>query len=225
MGEYDPWATEGLPWLNVAEICYATRALGPGVRAVVWVQGCCFRCPGCIAPEWIPRRMGRLVAPEDLAVELLHHPEVEGLTFSGGEPMLQASGLAALARAARRRRGLSVVCYTGFTLEELRERPPRPGVADLLAEVDVLIDGLYVSALDDGRGLRGSVNQRVHHLTDRARHYDFETGPRRVELQVRNGDVLMVGVPARQSLKALQAFARRMKGFRAGGIPNMERVG
>src|SRR5512146_912679 len=97
--------------LNVAAICPTTRALGPGVRAVVWVQGCAFHCPGCIAPDWIPIRPARLVKPEALAEELLADPEVTGLTFSGGEPMLQASALARLARAARNMRDVDIICF------------------------------------------------------------------------------------------------------------------
>lgn len=44
----------GQPPLNVAATRVGTRTLGPGVRSVVWVQGCPFHCLGCLAPEWIP---------------------------------------------------------------------------------------------------------------------------------------------------------------------------
>jgi anaerobic ribonucleoside-triphosphate reductase activating protein len=209
VSDYDPWASGGLPYLNVAHICPATRALGPGLRAVLWVQGCCFDCPGCIAPDWIPRRIARLMTPEEAVAQLLAHPQVTGLTFSGGEPMLQAAGLAAVARLARRRRELSIICYTGFTLEQLRARPPGPGVEDLLGEIDVLIDGTYVAALNDRRGLRGSANQRVHHLTDRLRGFDFERAPRRIEIHLRDDYALLVGIPTSEQLKAFeQAFER-----------------
>ncbi len=186
--------------LNVAETCVGTRALGPGTRSVVWVQGCPFHCPGCLAPEWIPDRPARSVAPAELAAELLADPAVTGLTFSGGEPMAQAAGLAEVARTARRdRSGLTLVCFTGYRLERLRSRPPNDGVAALLAEVDVLIDGLYVAERNDDRGLRGSANQRVHHLTGRLREAAeaLEGGPRSVEVRVRTGETLYVGVPSR----------------------------
>jgi anaerobic ribonucleoside-triphosphate reductase activating protein len=194
---YDPWHTGGLPFVNVAATCSATQALGPGIRAVVWVQGCPFHCPGCVAPNWIPRRITQLQRPEDLADELCARPEVTGLTFSGGEPMLQAAGLALLARYSRQQHNLSVICFTGFTLERLRSTAPGPGVAALLAEVDVLIDGLYVAARNDNRGLRGSTNQRVHYLTNRItpHDYDFVRQSRQVEIHVSDGAALLVGVP------------------------------
>ncbi|MEU7830563.1 MULTISPECIES: 4Fe-4S single cluster domain-containing protein [unclassified Nonomuraea] len=178
--------------LNVAEICTATRALGPGVRAVVWVQGCPFHCRGCLAPDWIPDRPAREMTPDELAAALLSDPRVTGLTFSGGEPMAQAAGLAETARAVRAVKEVSLICFTGFRLEELAGRP---AAGELLAEVDVLIDGRYVASRNDDRGLRGSANQRVHHLTDRLRGLDFTGTPRRAELHVNDRDVLLVGVP------------------------------
>lgn len=195
--------------LRIADTCVGTRALGPGVRSVVWTQGCPFRCRGCISPEWIPAHGARLVSAPDLVDELLADPAVEGLTFSGGEPMTQAKGLAAVARTARERRNVSVVCFTGFTLARLRKAPPGPGVDDLLSEVDVLIDGTYVAARNSGRGMRGSTNQVVHHLTGRLAGHDFEDGERRVELRVDDRSVLLVGVPPNGLLSRLEKLGQR----------------
>ncbi|MFB6878019.1 4Fe-4S single cluster domain-containing protein [Streptomyces sp. NPDC056323] len=183
--------------LNVAATRVGTEVLGPGVRSVLWVQGCPLSCAGCMAPDWIPFRPARSAEPLELAEELLADPRVEGLTFSGGEPMEQAAGLAEVVRAARAVRDVSVICFTGHRLERLRSRPPNPGVRRLLDETDVLIDGPYVAALDDGRGLRGSSNQRVHLLTARYADggYDFEGRPRAAEIAVSGPQALLVGVP------------------------------
>ncbi len=142
--------------VQVAETCIGTRALGPGLRSVVWVQGCPFSCAGCIAPDWIPRRTARAVRPEDLAAELLADPDVTGLTFSGGEPMAQATALAAGIRAARQARDVTLICFTGYRLSVLRSSPPDQGVPDLLAQADVVIDGRYVARRNDNKGLRGA---------------------------------------------------------------------
>ncbi|MGI5506200.1 4Fe-4S single cluster domain-containing protein [Lentzea sp. CA-135723] len=190
--------------LNVASTCVGTSALGPGFRSVVWVQGCPFRCRGCVAPEWIPDVPARLVGVEELAAELLADDRVDGLTFSGGEPMAQAGGLAELAREVRRTRDVSIVCFTGFTLDRLRDNG-MPGTADLLSEVDVLIDGQYVRERDDGLGLRGSANQVVHHLTGRLADagYDFEHRERTTEVRVGEREVSLVGVPTADLLVRL----------------------
>jgi anaerobic ribonucleoside-triphosphate reductase activating protein len=203
----------GIPDIQVAETCVGTRALGPGLRSAVWVQGCPFRCAGCIAPDWIPPLPARVVSPRDLAAELLADPGVTGLTFSGGEPMAQAAGLAALARAARQARDVSLICFTGYRLEQLRSRPPGPGVGDLLAEADVLIDGRYVASRNDGRGLRGRDNQRVHLLTGRLADAlaGLVSGPRRSEIRLRRDHALLVGVPGQDAVGAFDAMLEGVK--------------
>ncbi|WP_406252776.1 radical SAM protein [Streptomyces atratus] len=195
------------PVLNVAATRVGTEALGPGVRSALWVQGCPFHCAGCMSTEWIPFRPARRAGPRELAEELLADPRVGGLTFSGGEPMEQAAGLAEVARLARKTRDVSVICFTGYRLERLRARPPSPGVPGLLGEIDVLIDGLYVTGLDDGRGLRGSSNQRVHHLTGRHADggYDFADRPRTAEIAVTGPEALLIGVPPKGLIDAFDS--------------------
>ncbi|MGW0329028.1 4Fe-4S single cluster domain-containing protein [Nocardia sp. NPDC003183] len=193
--------------LNIAATSTATESLGPGFRAVVWVQGCPLNCRGCVAPEWIPIQPRRLVSPADLATELLAGPVVDGLTLSGGEPMLQARALAELVRRVRVEKAVTVICFTGFTLARLRSAPPGPGVDELLSEIDVLVDGPYVAARDDGRGLRGSTNQVVHHLTDGLRDcgYDFEHRVRSAEVHVDERSVTLVGIPPHGLLATLDS--------------------
>ncbi|MEL5956495.1 4Fe-4S single cluster domain-containing protein [Streptomyces sp. CLV115] len=208
--------------LNVAATRVGTRTLGPGVRSVVWVQGCPFHCAGCLAPEWIPERPARPAHPDDLAAELLADPRVTGLTLSGGEPMSQAAGLARLVRRARQIRDVSVVCFTGHRLERLRTRPPSPDVPELLAAVDVLIDGTYVAALNDGRGLRGSSNQRVHHLTPRLvdSGYDFEGRARDVEIALDGREALVIGVPPRDFPAAFERAVDTVRARTPGAHPH-----
>jgi anaerobic ribonucleoside-triphosphate reductase activating protein len=111
--------------------------------------------------------------------------------------MAQAAGLAEVIKSARRDRDLSLICFTGYRLRELLDRPPGPGVSDLLAQTDVLIDGRFVAAQNDGRGLRGSSNQQVHLLTGRLAHAAAELagGRRRAEIRLRGRSALLVGVP------------------------------
>lgn len=183
------------PPLNLSAVQSRTRVLGPGVRMGVWVQGCPFQCAGCIAPEWMPQRVNHLVTPEQLAMRLLADPDIHGITLSGGEPMLQAGGLAAFVRSVRQQREVDVICFTGYRYARLQSSPPNPGVAGLLAEVDLLIDGPYVQSLNDGRGLRGSSNQVFHHLTERLRDFDPAQQPRQVEIYLQEGQAFLVGIP------------------------------
>ena len=195
------------PLLNLASVVRQTRALGPGMRAAVWVQGCPLRCAGCISPAWTEARVNRLVSPARLLEETLaNNPQIEGLTLSGGEPFAQPQALAAFLRLARAARPeLSVLCFSGFRLENLRRMP---AAAELLEQIDTLIDSPYILSLDDNRGLRGSSNQRVHHLSQRMAGYDFEHAPRQAEMYL-GTELTLVGVPPRGLLAALD---------QAGGI-------
>lgn len=206
-------------FLNVAATRIGTEALGPGVRSALWVQGCPFRCPGCMSPDWIPDHPVRRADAQELAAELLGDPLVNGLTFSGGEPMLQAAGLAEVARLTREQRDVSLICFTGYRLERLRARPPSPGVPELLAAVDVLVDGRYVAALDDGRGLRGSTNQRIHHLTRRLADcgYDFAGRNRTAEIAVSGPEALLIGVPPTGLLAAFDTAVDTVRGSTGSG--------
>lgn len=170
--------------------------LGPGRRAVVWVQGCTLHCPGCIVPEmWNPATAGRLVDPTALARELLGDDPDLHLTVSGGEPTEQAAPVAALLRAAREL-GRNTWVYTGRTLEELAAADD-PDVDALLAEVDVLVDGRYVQELAGTFPYRGSSNQRILRLTDAISAADADSGPGgRLSLSLDNdGTLVVIGVP------------------------------
>jgi len=154
--------------LRFATIVDDTRAEGPGRRWAMWVQGCSIRCAGCCNPEMFDERRGEVVAVDVLAARLAEARArgVEGVTFLGGEPFEQAAALADLARRARAL-GLTVMAFSGYTLEQLRERPD---AAALLAELDLLVDGPYDRAQPEpappvGRRWIGSANQRMHYLT------------------------------------------------------------
>ena len=85
-------------------------------------------------------------------------PFTRGVTFSGGDPMYQAAGFAELARAIRRRTNKDIWCFTGFTFESLIQESQR----ELLAELDVLVDGPFIKSLrDEDLLFRGSSNQRL----------------------------------------------------------------
>ena len=182
--------------LNIAEICPASHSLGSGKRFIIWVQGCCFDCPNCTSPDWIPQITANLVHPMQLADYILSLRDIDGLTVSGGEPMLQATALKALFSHIRQYKDLSIICYTGFTLEQLVAKND-PDIEYILSLVDVLIDGQYIHSLNDNQGWRGSSNQVVHFFTKR--HLSevdlFIRGKRNVEIHIRNDSALMVGVP------------------------------
>lgn len=200
--------------LNIASIAASTRALGPGTRAAIWVQGCPLHCPGCVAPGWIPFIPALQLTPRGV-LEKLDLGAIRGLTFSGGEPMEQAAGLAALVRLAREIKDLDLICFTGYRYERLLKNPPNPGVDELLAQVDVLIDGPYIRSLNDSLGLRGSSNQRVIHLTSRLSGFDLESSRRDVEVTITNGKLAFIGIPTPGMASAMEGVGYLETGRKA----------
>lgn len=108
-----------------------------------------------------------MLSPEEVADRLLANPKVEGISLSGGEPTAQAPALAQLVRLLRKQRELHILCFSGFRYENLIHRPLESGVADLLSQIDLLIDGPSVQALTQGDTFAGSSNQRMIGLSDR----------------------------------------------------------
>ncbi len=153
--------------IRVAAVVDVTEAEGPGARFAVWVQGCAIRCPGCCNPHMFDPAAGTPVEPGELLARLDRvRDQVEGVTLLGGEPFEQAVALAPFARGARER-GLSVLAFTGHLIEELRAGNP-PGAPELLAQLDLLVDGPYRADLPETRRRwAGSSNQRFHFLTER----------------------------------------------------------
>jgi len=182
-------------FLNIAAFCTETYALGPGARAAVWVQGCPFNCPNCIAPDWIPQKKAMGIKPEELARKITANLWVNGITLSGGEPMLQALLLAELIDQCKSERDFNVIVFTGFQYETLLQKGEDSGIPQLLSLTDVLVDGPYIQAKNDGIGLRGSANQRVIYLTDRLKNFNLETFPRQIEYHFTGSETLIVGIP------------------------------
>lgn len=188
--------------LNLAAFSARTQALGPGLRAVIWVQGCPFRCRGCIAPNWIPSKPVYSYTPEEIVAKI-NLDVINGFTFSGGEPMQQAEGLALVAQLARKKKDINIICFTGYKFERLILDPPNDGVLKLLNEVDVLVDGPYIESQNNSIGLRGSTNQRIIHLSSKLRGHDLEGQTRRFEVTVSDGELAFIGIPTPQINQAL----------------------
>jgi anaerobic ribonucleoside-triphosphate reductase activating protein len=164
-----------------------SRANGPGARFVVWFQGCTLGCPGCFNPTTHPAE-GPDTAVEDVMFQLRATSGIEGLSLSGGEPLQQPAAAVALLDAARAL-GLSTLAFSGYALEEAQAIAP-----EVVARLDVLIDGRYVAGERLATGLRGSANQRIRLLTPRYTLAEVEATPV-AEIRIgKTGDVILTGV-------------------------------
>lgn len=175
--------------------------LGPGIRFVVWTQGCPRQCPGCMTPESQPLDLGYEMDVESLARKIILS-ERNGLTISGGEPFLQAEALTELIRQLKKKRDIGVIIYTGYTIEELRSSKDE-NYNNLIGECDLIIDGRYIESLNDGKNGRGSSNQRAIAITDRYVDYvgKFGTKDTEIELFFSESSISMVGIPSQSMLE------------------------
>ncbi len=131
---------------------------GPGIRLTVFVQGCPRSCPECHNPQTQPLCGGYEEDDEEILEKIKSNPLLDGVTFSGGEPMLQTRNLLHLAKEIKSL-GLNLFCYTGYIFEELINVD---GAYELLEYIDVLVDGPFVKEKRDYRlKFKGSTNQRV----------------------------------------------------------------
>ena len=157
-------------WLNIATWQERSVVNGPGERFVLWVQGCPLRCKGCINTDFLPFIERHRISVKEMAKKILAVPDIEGVTYSGGEPMAQAKPLYELS-CILQEAGLTVVCYTGYTLGELKAMR-NPAIQQFLKYIDILIDGRYDATQKAYLPWRGSRNQHVHFLTEKYQHLE-----------------------------------------------------
>ena len=147
--------------LRLAGVIKESIVDGPGIRFVVFGQGCPHRCPGCQNPQTHDFSGGYDTTTERLLAEIRKNPMLKGITLSGGDPFVQPEAMAELAEEAHKL-GLNVVTYTGYTIEELLNGlEGHPGWRRLLEQSDTLVDGRFI--LEQKSMLlkfRGSKNQR-----------------------------------------------------------------
>ena len=144
--------------LRILDIVEDTMVDGPGFRTSIYCAGCRHQCAGCHNPQSWAFDGGQEMTVEQIMRVVEADPYTRGVTFSGGDPMYQAAEFAELARQIHRRTQKDIWCYTGFTFESLIHDDQR----ELLAELDVLVDGPYIEKFNDPDLLfRGSYNQRI----------------------------------------------------------------
>ena len=145
--------------LYIMDIIDGTVVDGPGFRLSIYCAGCSHRCQGCHNPQSWEMTNGKEMDVEDILQTVKDSPW--NVTFSGGDPFFQAEGFAELARRIKAETAKTIWCYTGYTLEALKEEND-PWKMELMRNIDVLVDGPFIQALrDEQLRFRGSSNQRI----------------------------------------------------------------
>jgi anaerobic ribonucleoside-triphosphate reductase activating protein len=178
--------------IRLHHFLHHSRANGPGLRAVAWLQGCTLNCPDCFNPHTHTTQGGQWVTVDQLFRQIRAlQGEIEGVTISGGEPLQQLPALLHLLQRLRRESELSILLFSGYTWEEIERMPQGK---DLFAILDVLIAGRYLQAQPGGSGLFGSSNQRAYFLSSRYTPQDLEQTPPAEVILTPEGDILLSGI-------------------------------
>ena len=145
-------------FLRVAGVIEESIVDGPGIRFVLFLQGCRLHCPGCQNPQTWDFDGGTLVPAAEVLGRIKANPLVRGVTFSGGEPFEQAAAVLPLAEELKAQ-GYHLMAFTGYTLEQLVQKPE---CRAFLEKLDLLVDGPYIEAQKSlDLRFRGSKNQRI----------------------------------------------------------------
>ena len=135
---------------------------GPGIRYVIFSQGCRFACKGCHNPGTHPLDGGYEIAIDKLFDDIDKNPLLDGITISGGEPFLQAGACKNILDRLEVR-GLNSIIYTGYRFEELLDKARENSLYfDVLSKTNLLVDGRFEEKKrDSSLRFRGSSNQRI----------------------------------------------------------------
>lgn len=186
----------------------SSRVNGPGLRAVVYFQGCTLGCHDCWNPE-----SHTFVGDERSSAEVTNwvvcaHQEraLDGVTFSGGEPMQQADALLTLMETLRDRlSGLSFGMYSGYSEPELSsglywcrfsltQRAKQDIWRRVRTHLDFAVLGRYATGHPSTLPLRTSANQKLTLFSERYEERDFM--PQEVEIHIDpRGGVHVTGFP------------------------------
>lgn len=152
---------DNLGELRLAGVVKESIVDGPGLRFTIFCQGCPHGCEGCHNPDTHDFEGGYMCPISRIMDAIDKNPLLAGVTFSGGEPMCQPEAFLTIAKECKKR-GLNIMCYTGFTYEELLGMAKtEPAIGELLGLLDYLVDGKFILAERDlSLIFRGSRNQR-----------------------------------------------------------------
>ncbi|WP_294465685.1 4Fe-4S single cluster domain-containing protein [uncultured Anaerofustis sp.] len=180
--------------INIYKIIKQTEVEGPGKRFCIWVQGCKHRCEGCFAKDTWDTDVDKYMGANDLLNMILYEKDIEGITFLGGEPFLQARELSKIAKKVKEK-DLSVLTFTGYIYEDLKTLNDKY-VNELLKYTDLLVDGPYIESLKDfSRPWVGSKNQSYIFLSDRYSYNDIKKYKSKIEMRInKEGNVIINGM-------------------------------
>lgn len=169
-----------------------SRANGPGLRAVIWFQGCSLGCPRCFNKGLNNPNEGIDIETDELFQWLVSLKGISGITLSGGEPTEQIPALLPFLEKVRNKTRFSMLLFSGRYLGQILSLA---GGERLISLLDVLIDGAYNHRQANPPGIwPSSANQKIHFLTSRYTTEDFTNLPCSEVIINDDGNVIKSGI-------------------------------
>lgn len=192
--------------MYIDRILFPVETLGPGNRIVVWTKGCSKHCQNCANPElWIISgcRHTSVSDAAQIIKNICAEDSVDGITFTGGDPLEQFDELIALLTLIKPLLN-DILVYTGFTMDELTALYTADKIAAFKNLASVLIDGPYVDELNDSKSaLKGSTNQRVIYFdpTVETKYERYVLDGRKVQNVLMGNKFISVGIHNKRGTK------------------------
>lgn len=200
--------------ININKAHYPVTVLGPGRRIGIWMQGCRIACPGCISQDTWDQSVNRKMSVAQLLdwCRKVAASDLDGITISGGEPFDQPNALSALLDAliawrTELKSELDILCYSGYPYSTLKQKH-----GAILSKLDALIPEPYVDKQPTVLTWRGSDNQTLELLTERARSKYAQQDPglanQQLQVMLDGQQVWYIGIPQRGDMQRLEAQCR-----------------
>ena len=170
--------------IRLAGICPNSLVNGPGMRRVLFAQGCKHNCKGCFNPDTHDFNGGEIKDCDKIIEDIISDPIIKGVTFSGGDPFEQAESFAYIAKEIKKKRPeMNIWSYTGYELNHLiMNANDENKWMDLLESIDVLVDGKFSeSDIKEGIKFRGSDNQIIWEIKN-----TIEDGEETISFSIKN---------------------------------------
>lgn len=174
--------------IRIHALITITEVNGPGKRFGIWLQGCSRKCPDCYNPDAQDVAGGYEMSIEYLYHKIISTQGIEGVSFSGGEPLEQTEALIELMTKIKENTNLTILIFTAFTMPQLKKYP----------SVLRLADHIVLNAKQEKEHFN-CLNRPSVCLSDQL--------PQDIELHIlENGDIQITGFPSRSEKDLLECF-------------------
>jgi anaerobic ribonucleoside-triphosphate reductase activating protein len=177
------------------EILENAHLYGPGLRLVIWLQGCSIHCQNCCNQHLWSNTLNKQIAPTELAELIISNDQIEGITYLGGEPTDQLEDILLTSKLLKLH-FKTIVLFTGKTKSSLTLKKEK----ELIKYTDILKSGPYITRLhNEYLQLRGSTNQKITITSDIYKDYKIIDDSNVAILKLNSdGQMILKGYPSDQ---------------------------